>query len=142
MGIKMYTATSPPHQEVMVKEATVSLKQSMLVDKEERARLHMEGIDHVVHEAEEGERSLNSTQFTKRIRDCQVNVVGLIQEANIRKGKNRDKKNAAKRLREATRKRLVKQTAGERWPLITKEIGVTEKSETSCVQEFEFPGPS
>ena len=140
--IEMNTTIDPPHQDVLAKKTTESLREPMLVDKEERARLHMEGIDHVVHEAEEGERSLNSNRFTKRIRDCQVNVVGLIQKANIRKGKNRDKKNAAKRLCEATKKRLVKQTAGERWPLIIKENGVTEKSETSCVQEFEFPGPS
>ena len=140
--IKMNTTIDPPHQDVMAKKTTESLKEPMLVDKEERARLHIEGIDHVVHEAEEGERSLKSTQFTKRITDCQVNVGGLIQEANIRKGKNRDKKNASKRLCPATKKGLVKQTAGEKWPLITKEIGVIEKSETSCVQELEFPGPS
>merc|ERR1712013_730398 len=107
MGIKMYTATSPPHQEVMVKEATVSLKQSMLVDKEERARLHMEGIDHVVHEAEEGERSLNS----------QHRLV-------------------------ATKKPRVKQALGARRPLITKENGEKQKSRTSCVQDFDLPGPS
>ena len=35
--IKMYTATAPPHQDVLSKEATVSLKEPMLVDEEERA---------------------------------------------------------------------------------------------------------
>ena len=42
----------------------------------------------------------------------------------------------------ATKKRLVKQAAGVRWPLIIKENGEMQKSRTSCVQDFDLPRPS
>merc|ERR1712013_159905 len=83
----------------------------------------MEGVDHIVQEAEEEEKFLKSTQHRMRNRDCQVDVVGLVQEANIRKGKGKDKKYAAKRL-------------------TTKEFGKMEKSRPSCVQDLDLPGPS